>query len=155
MAKKNKNAVFLESEKTELQMTSMIDVVFLLLIFFIATMQWKRPEGLLRAFLPKKASAAQVSKPGKPQEEDLEDLQDINIRIEAEGRSPKITVGQAILPSFRQLAVKLMRLKRQFPDHRIVLDGDPNVYYGFVVKALNACIEAGYTRISFAAPKSE
>ena len=34
-------------------LTSMIDVVFLLLIFFIATMQLPEPEAGLRAYLPK------------------------------------------------------------------------------------------------------
>ena len=57
-----------------------------------------------------------------------------------------------ILPSFRQLAFKLRRLKAQFPDHRVVIDGHPDVDYGYVVKALNACIDAEYTNISFATP---
>ncbi len=152
MAKKDRLAIA-AGEKTELQMTSMIDVVFLLLIFFIATMQWKVSEGMLRAFLPKKQQGAEAKASNKQKDEELDDLQDINIRIESEGRSPKITVGQAILPSFRQLYVKLSRLKKRFPDHRVVIDGDPKVYYGYVVKALNACIEAGYRNISFAASK--
>jgi len=142
-----------QSEKTELQMTSMIDVVFLLLIFFIATMEWKESEHMLRAFLPKKSPSSEESKPEKQKDEDLDDLQDINVRIEKEGISPKITVGQAILPSFRQLAFKLSRLKKQFPDHRVVIDGDPDVDYGYVVRALDACLEAKYTNISFATPK--
>ena len=140
-----------ESEKTALQMTAMIDVVFLLLIFFIATMEWKESEGMLRAYLPRKQQSAESKPQDKKKDEEIEDLQDINIQIDQEGRSPKITVGQAVLPSFRQLEFKLTRLKGQFPDHRVVIDGDPDVYYGYVVKALNACIKAGYTNISFAA----
>ena len=39
--------------KTELEMTAMIDVVFLLLIFFMCATKFKIPEGALRCFLPR------------------------------------------------------------------------------------------------------
>lgn len=137
-------------EKVELQMTSMIDVVFLLLIFFIATMEFKESEGLLRSFLPKEGTAASDA---KKQDEDMKkDLQDITVTLEKGERGIVIVVGQAVLPSFRQLAFKLGRLHKQFPNHRVVIDGKPDVDYGAVVKALNACVRAEYTNISFSAP---
>ena len=72
-------------EKTELQMTSMIDVVFLLLIFFIATMKPIDLEHLLRAYLPKK-QIGEVKPQDKPEEKkDEEDLQDITITLEKGG----------------------------------------------------------------------
>ena len=139
-------------EKVELQMTSMIDVVFLLLIFFIATMEFKEQEGLLRSFLPKESQ--KVASSAKKQEKDEEkDLQDITITLEKpkSGRVT-ITVGQAAVPSFRQLAFKLGRLHKRYPDHRVIIDGKPDVDFGYVVKALNACLRAEYRNISFSAP---
>ena len=40
-------------EEIEMQMTPMIDVVFLLLIFFLCTLKFKLLEGKLAAYLPK------------------------------------------------------------------------------------------------------
>lgn len=42
-----------EEVKSELDMTSMIDVVFLLLIFFMCATKFKDPEGSLRSWLPR------------------------------------------------------------------------------------------------------
>ena len=141
-----------KEEKTDLDMTSMIDVVFLLLIFFIATMEFKPQEGLLRAFLPKERGPGKVD-PNKKKEKEEPDLKDITITLE---RSPRggcaIYVGNAGLNGFRQLEFKLRRLHQQFPEHRVVINGKPNVDYGYVVKAINACVGAQYTSISFAAP---
>ncbi len=39
--------------EVETDMTSMIDVVFLLLIFFMLATKFKMPEGTLRSYLPK------------------------------------------------------------------------------------------------------
>jgi len=138
------------AEKTELQMTSMIDVVFLLLIFFICNMDFKEKEGLLRAFLPKEAPGeAKASEEKK----DKEDLQDITITLEkGSDNRPVIVVGQVQLPTFRQLRYKLGRLHRTLPDHRVVIDSKGDVPYGHVVQTLNACIQAKYTNVSFASP---
>ena len=43
----------LAEEKSELEMTPMIDVTFLLLIFFMCTIKFKTLEGKLAAYLPK------------------------------------------------------------------------------------------------------
>ena len=40
-------------DECQLEMTSMIDVVFLLLIFFLCTLKFKTLEGKLAAYLPK------------------------------------------------------------------------------------------------------
>ena len=42
-----------EEVKAELDMTSMIDVVFLLLIFFMCATKFRQPEGNLRTWLPR------------------------------------------------------------------------------------------------------
>jgi len=43
----------INDEKCEMEMTSMIDVTFLLLIFFMCTLKFKTLEGKLAAYLPK------------------------------------------------------------------------------------------------------
>lgn len=51
MAKRKKSR-YEGDNRSPLDMTSMIDVVFLLLIFFMCATKFKIPEGALRAFLP-------------------------------------------------------------------------------------------------------
>ena len=56
-----------EEIKSELDMTSMIDVVFLLLIFFMVATKFKQPEGSLRSWLPRDrgtSGGAPVVNPG-------------------------------------------------------------------------------------------
>jgi len=141
-----------EDEKIELQMTAMIDVVFLLLIFFVTTMKFAAIEGNLPAYLPKKEKRIAVANAQTAPDEKAE-LEDIVLRLSTEGGKFEIAVGRAILPNFRQLAFKLDRLHRQFPKQNIVLDADPDVPFGKVVQALNACAAAEYFNVSFAAPR--
>ncbi len=49
---KSKQMRSLAKEECEMQMTPMIDVVFLLLIFFMCTLKFKTLEGKLSAYLP-------------------------------------------------------------------------------------------------------
>ena len=48
-------------EKLELKMTPMIDVVFLLLIFFIVTLQIPREEAMIEAELPQARGDGEVT----------------------------------------------------------------------------------------------
>ena len=143
-----------EEEKVELQMTSMIDVVFLLLIFFVTTMKFAAVEGNLPAYLPKKEKTVSTAQTKKPSDEEKE-LEDIVLRLSMQGGKVEMAVGSAILPNFRQLAFKLSRLHKQFPKHSVVLDAEPDVPFGKVVRALNACAAARYFNVSFAAPKKD
>ena len=60
-------------EKCELQMTPMIDVTFLLLIFFMCTLKFKVLEGKLGAYLPKDVGV-------NPQ--DAEPKEKVDVRID-------------------------------------------------------------------------
>ena len=159
---KRQRAVLSAGERVELQMTSMIDVVFLLLIFFIAATKFKDPEAALHAFLPKKQQAAKAAASEKKDDDKIEDLQDINIRVEKEGRRPKIYMGQAALTSFDQLERALRRVRAGLEKRdegrdkvRVIIDGHEDVYYGFVVDAMNVCIRVGYRDINFTSPKEQ
>jgi len=50
----------IQKEKHELEMTPMIDVTFLLLIFFMCTLKFKTLEGKLAAYLPKDVGVNQA-----------------------------------------------------------------------------------------------
>ena len=67
MAKKKKKESELarfSKETCDLPMTPMIDVTFLLLIFFMCTLKFKTLEGKLAAYLPKDVGVNQMAKSG-------------------------------------------------------------------------------------------
>ena len=69
----------MEEEKCDLEMTPMIDVTFLLLIFFMCTLKFKTLEGKLSAHLPKDVGVNQS---------DAEPIEKVEIlmRVKVEGR---------------------------------------------------------------------
>lgn len=128
---------------------SMIDLSFLLLIFFLTTTRFSRPEGLLSAPMPRDggAFAASVALPLTP----------IVVRIRMSADPPGVAVlsvnDEANPPqSFAQLAGVLREFQtrpgfdRETP---IVLVAADDVPWDHVVSAWNAALNAGCTRIAF------
>jgi len=69
----------LASEECKLEMTPMIDVTFLLLIFFMCTIKFKTLEGKLEAHLPQNAGPGPTA---QPEPESLE----VRVEVVAPGR---------------------------------------------------------------------
>ena len=105
-------------ELISMDLTPLIDVVFLLLIFFIVTSEFKKNESILNLSLPNSASTQKVV-----------DKKDIQIEISKEEiayKSEKIT--------FEELKTKLVLVKK---DSSITVKIDKEVKYERVVKLLD------------------
>lgn len=105
-------------ELISMDLTPLIDVVFLLLIFFIVTSEFKKNESILNLSLPNSASTQKVL-----------DKKDIQIEISKEEvayKSEKIT--------FEKLKTKLTLVKK---DSSITVKIDKEVKYERVVKLLD------------------
>jgi len=137
--------------RIELNMASMIDVVFLLLIFFMCTSANPEVEHEMKTQMP------QVSG-GTPEDEPFEP---IRIRLSApEGKLRLTCDGQACVDadgaaSFEVLTAELKK-RRAIPDPaiaelRVVIEGEPEVAFGRMVAALSACHEADLHRTVFSA----
>ena len=125
-------------------MTPMIDVVFLLLIFFICTTQFPEFEGKFEVRLPdpgqvRKAAAA----------EDIPE--EVVIRITDKGQ---FLVNEAERTE-QELAGLLKLLADMNAKQAVIIDGDPVSIHKYVVRVLNACYRAGISNISFAALREE
>jgi len=126
------------------QMAPMIDVVFLLLIFFICTTQFPEFEGKFEVRLPdpgqvRKAAAA----------EDVPE--EVIIRITDKGQ---FMVNEAERTE-QELAGLLKLLADMNAKQAVIIDGDPVSIHKYVVRVLNACYQAGISNISFAALREE
>jgi len=126
-------AIARDEEEDELEMTPMIDVVFLLLIFFIFATKFPKQEGKLEASLPAKAQGA--SKPKTI------------VIVEITDNGKLLVNGQDYTAD--QLSALLQKLSDLDPEQPVVIKGQPNARHQRVVDALNACAKANITRISF------
>lgn len=140
-------------KEATLDITSTIDVVFLLLIFFIATIQLPDPEANIRAFLPRE----DIAETGPGDEAEPEETKDETvIRITMRGARTLELNGAPVAGGYRELDTRLGALKRvavDGVDTRVILDAGPDVPYRFVVNALDICAKHAFTDVSFSIPQ--
>ncbi len=120
----------------EMQFTSMIDVVFLLLCFFITTSVFSQWEYEVDVILPTAQSGKMPDRlPGE-----------VIINLSRDGR---IVINQQVLTA-PQLRERLDRLARYFPGQPIVLRADKQTSYENVIGVIDLCRQADIWNISFA-----
>ena len=137
-----------------LDITPTIDVVFLLLIFFISTIRLPDPEANISAILPKTEKVAATGETA-PEQEETENIN--RIRITLRGTSEIRLNGAPMKGGFRQLDGALGALRRvagQTPDveTEVVLDAGREVPYRHVVTTLDICARHEFSSVSFAMP---
>lgn len=129
----------------ELKLTSMIDVVFLLLIFFIVTLKFRVPERRMQADLPQ--DSIEVT---------AEDVEQVQIMIRRDGDDVIIEVNNDVYRDFEALERRLRGLRELFArtrtPHIFILDGSQDLPFQHFVSGVNACLAAGIPDISFAPP---
>lgn len=141
-----------------LNITPMIDVVFLLLIFFVATLRLPEPEANIAAFLPRREKTAVGTSKSTDDTQETEDITRIRIALRrgADGRT-EFRLNNALLRGPHLLDAKLGSLRfmaDQTPDVKteVVLDAGPLVPYRYVVKTLDLCTKHRFESVSFAMP---
>ena len=129
------------SERTGIQLAPMIDVVFLLLIFFIVLWNYARFETEI----------------------------DISVPAASAGENPERTIGEIVVNVNKEGAITIEGIERSeeetlemfrnivaaYPDQALVLRGDKEASFDHIVKVLNLCKEANIWNISFATSQPE
>ncbi len=155
-------------EEYRLEMTPMIDVVFLLQIFFLLTLRFKTLEGKLSAYLPKDVGAnvgqvdpiekveikLTVVAPGtKVDPRDPTKPYGGVGRYEYAGRRIRYHVGPQ---ATEDIGVLKQRLTKLFEAARAAgwkrpatIDARHGTTYGDIVPVLDAAVEVGYDEITF------
>ena len=126
-----------EHEEPEVNLTSLIDVVFLLLIFFMISTTFDR-QALLRLDLPEATTSEADSVP-----------QFIEVTVSEDGR---IFVDDNLLTenTNRALRAVLGDLRAQTPDIPLVVRADERASHGLVVMVLDAAAAEGINRVGIA-----
>ncbi len=131
-----------EEEKMELKMTSMIDVVFLLLIFFIVTLQIPQPEVMIETELPR---ADEEGEHTAEEELDREEFMDLRLRLawNATTNRSEIRLNEEPVRGWRQLEGRLTMAHRLHPDGRIIVACDDEVPYDDLIQAISSIQASG------------
>ena len=121
-------------KQVDLNVTSLVDVLFLLLIFFTLTSTFKRA-GEIELQLPKSTTGAPVGSEASRQPLDLVLTDKGTLLLDG---SP--TTFEALLPRLRSVH------ERQ-PDRQVMIEAEESVGHGQVVRLLDAVRTAGFTGV--------
>ena len=152
------------AQKADMEMTPMIDVTFLLLIFFMCTIKFKTLEGKLSAYLPKDVGSNTT---------DAEPKEKVEIRIKVEQEGSKLdpesggpwtgqgpfkygpdrvlvySVGPRSTRRIEDLARRLGELYRVDPEGAVTIAPHPGTVYEDVIGVLDECVLIGFGDITF------
>ena len=129
-------------EPIPLQLAPLIDILLLLLLFFIITMNFAKQETEIEISVP----AADEGKINQDR-----DYGEIVVNVKKDG---SITVEGETLTE-EQLLAKLQLIASVHKDQAVILRGDENSLYKNNVNVLNVCQKAGIWNISFATRKPD
>lgn len=122
-----------------IQLAPLVDVLILLLIFFLLTWNAARNENELDVKVPKASQAKEKSAP----------IGDVVVNVKADGN---VVVNRRTL-STPELTDLLRGLVQLDADQAVVIRGDEAGAYKNIVSVLNVCSEAGVTNVAFATAK--
>ena len=128
-------------EPAAMQLAPMIDIVFLLLIFFIVTWQFSRSETEMKISVPSSQEGADPKRV----------LGEIIVNVRATGEV--VVEGQVM--SQAQLKQKLSAIAKQHKNQPVRLRGDAKCEYQTIVEVIDTCQKAGIWNISFATQRQK
>lgn len=129
----------------EVQLTPMIDVVFLLLIFFVCTANFRRGEEELPTPLAQhgQGAAAELAP-------EIADLEEVVVRLSRQQGTPRWQINEvacASLVEARRVLTAIAKVNRSLP---VILDVADEIELAHVIDLYDLCRMLGLERIEFA-----
>lgn len=119
-----------------IQLAPMIDIVFLLLIFFLVTWQFSRSEQDSKVKVPTSSQG----------QEETRAISEINVNIRPSG---ELVINGEVLTE-QELLTKLRAIVEVYQNQPVRLRGDGKITYQTLMGVIDICQEAGIWNISFA-----
>ena len=133
-------------------MTPMIDVVFLLLVFFV----WTASFQIIEHILPSQISAEMGSDPADPVDPPPEkDFEDIVVKISWDGVTPHWSINNQPLASLSDLEQQLIAVAALQTTATVILHPQPIVPLGDVIETYDVAKIAGFSTVAFAVNPQE
>lgn len=127
------------AQRRSAPLAPIIDILFLLLIFFVTTSNFRAQEQQISVALPAagSAEAAEASE------------NELVVNVEADGT---ILIGPSEYTP-QELRQTLRELVRDYPNERVVIRGDKDAAHGHIVRVMDTVRAAGVRNIIIAAVK--
>lgn len=122
------------------QIAPMVDILLVLLVFFIVTWNFSLNEKELDVKIPP-ATNAQTTNPYVGQ---------VVVNVKTDG---SLVFNHKQIAADELLA-KLQQLAKLYPDQAVILRGDQNTNYKFIVNVLDLCKQANIWNVAFATAQS-
>src|SRR6476646_447106 len=122
-----------------IQLAPLVDVLLLLLIFFLMTWNAARSENELDVKVPKASAAKEKTAP----------IGDVVVNVKTDGN---VVVNRRTLTT-EELTELLKGLVQLNSEQAVVIRGDETGAYRNIVNVLNICTQAGVTNVAFATAK--
>jgi len=121
-------------------MTPLIDVVFLLMVFFLMTINFEKPELVLENRLPQLGTLES--------EDTSKDWETVELHVEMarQGGQLRLFLEERTIDSYEELLVYLAQLP---DDILVVIDAADDVPYKHVIGVYNTCLQANKQEIVF------
>ena len=143
-----------EYEEIEMQITPLIDVVFLLLVFFLSSIHFRTLEGFLQANIPPAA-------PPPP-----EKMDNVTITLVDVGNALELKVntvvmkGSTLVELYKSLEEHLAAIQKTYLESGrkmplVVIDAQKEMRYKYVVSTLNVCGKLKIDNVSFVLPDDQ
>ena len=124
------------SRAPQLALTSMLDVIFLLLCFFVTVSVFSQWESEISIRLPSAVTAEEPDRlPGE-----------IIVNLDKDG---KVSVNGRAL-ELNDLATRLAKVAKFYPDQAVIIRADKDVRYERLVAVIDTCRAANVWNFSFA-----
>jgi biopolymer transport protein ExbD len=120
-------------EMPALNLTSMIDILFLLIIFFMVATKFDEMEREIKVAVPEVAQAGNDTPPPKP----------LVVTVMANGRLD--LDGKPV--SEQELTARLAKARTPLTEPTVVIHGDAKCAFQHVASALGACRQAGISEL--------
>lgn len=135
-------------DPVDIKMTPMIDVVFLLMIYFIWSSNTGTAEQLLPSSISPPTSGAGNTASNEPRK-DIE-FEPVVVRVVIAGQQVAWRLNETPVGSFAELRNKLATLARIKRDAPVVLHPDPEVPLGHVIDVFDLSRQLGFEKVQFA-----
>lgn len=128
-----------QARDVEVDLTPLIDIIFILLIFFLVTASFDQSsEQSVEVELPEGSAAGEVNVD-----------EELTIFIEEDGEVSLLIGDNALATDVAagELTGRLRALNEELGARPVFIRGDENVRYGEVVRVLDACRDAGFRKV--------
>jgi biopolymer transport protein ExbD len=128
-------------ERIVFQIAPMVDILLFLLVFFMLTWNFSRNEAELDVKVPAAQEGKETRRPAG----------EVILNVKKDGG---IVMNRRPMSS-EELLDTLSRIAKLYPDQAVILRGDENVNYRYVVDVLDVCRAANIWNVAFATSKPE